>query len=67
MSIEEQLRERHERYMPASLLDSRFTTLDPPRGEGDVIEFDADSDLATTVPQRAARLRAEVATGGRQS
>jgi carbohydrate kinase (thermoresistant glucokinase family) len=58
---------RHEHYMPASLVDSQFATLEPPRCEGDVIEIDADSDLATTVPQLAARLRAGVATGGRRS
>jgi gluconokinase len=58
---------RHEHYMPASLVDSQFATLEPPRGEGDVIEIDADSDLATAVPQLAARLCAEAATGGRQS
>jgi gluconokinase len=54
-------------YMPASLVDSQFATLEPPSGEGDVIEFAADSDLATSIPRLAARLRAEVAMGGRQS
>jgi gluconokinase len=54
-------------YMPAALVDSQFATLEPPRGEGDVIEIAADSDLATSIPQLAARLRAEVARGGRQS
>ncbi len=58
---------RPEHYMPASLVDSQFATLEPPRGEGDVIEIDAGSDLATSVPHLAARLRAKVAMGDRQS
>lgn len=56
---------RSEHYMPAALVDSQFATLEPPRGEGDVIEIAADTDLATSVSRLAARLRAEVAMGGR--
>jgi len=58
---------RPEHYMPASLVDSQFATLEPPSGEGDAIEFAADSDLATSIPALAARLCAGVAWGGRQS
>ena len=58
---------RPEHYMPAALVDSQFATLEPPSGEGDAIEIAADSDLATSIPALAARLRAEVAWGGRQS
>jgi len=58
---------RPEHYMPASLVDSQFATLEPPLGEGDVIEIAADSDLVASIPQLAACLRAEVAMGGRQS
>ena len=50
---------RPEHYMPASLVDSQFATLEPPRGEGDIIEIAAESDLATSVPHLAARLRAD--------
>jgi gluconokinase len=58
---------RSGHYMPAALVDSQFATLEPPCGEGDVIEIAAESDLATSVPRLAARLRAEVAMGGKQS
>ena len=57
---------RHEHFMPVALLDSQFATLEPPRGEGDVIEIVADSDLATSVPPLAAQFCAGVATGDRQ-
>jgi gluconokinase len=57
---------RPEHYMPAALVDSQFATLEPPRGEGDVIEIVADSDLATSVPPLAAQFCAGVATGDRQ-
>lgn len=58
---------RPEHYMPASLVDSQFATLEPPVGEGDVIDIAADSDLAISVPQLAARLCADVAQGDRPS
>ena len=58
---------RPEHYMPAALVDSQFATLEPPRGEGDVIEIAADTDLATSVPPLAAQLRVGVAVGGRPS
>jgi gluconokinase len=65
-AMRQRVASRSGHYMPAALVDSQFATLEPPRGEGDVIEFAADSDLATSVPRLAARLRAEVAMGGRQ-
>ena len=43
-------------YMPASLIDSQFATLEPPRDEPDVIPVSAGADLATAVPSMAARL-----------
>ena len=46
-------------YMPPSLVDSQFAALEPPSGEGDVIEIAAESDLATSVPHLAARLRGQ--------
>ena len=46
-------------YMPPSLVDSQFATLEPPSGEGDVIEIGAESDVTTSVPLLAALLRAE--------
>ena len=58
---------RSGHYMPASLVDSQFATLEPPNGEGDVIEIKADTDLTRTVPRLAAWLRAEIETGGRQA
>ena len=36
---------RPSHYMPASLVDSQFATLEPPRDESDVIAWPADADL----------------------
>lgn len=36
---------RKDHYMPASLVDSQFATLEPPRGEADVITLAADAKL----------------------
>lgn len=58
---------RSGHYMPASLVDSQFAALEPPKGEADVIEFAADSDLATAIPRLAAELRANIATKGKSS
>jgi len=41
-------------YMPASLIDSQFATLEPPRDEADVIAASAEADLATAIPSLAA-------------
>ena len=43
-------------YMPASLVDSQFATLEPPHGEADVVEISAEADLAVAIPALAARL-----------
>jgi gluconokinase len=43
-------------YMPASLIDSQFATLEPPRDEPDVIAVSAEADLATAIPSLVARL-----------
>jgi len=47
---------RRGHYMPASLVESQFATLEPPDGEGDVVTLPADADLATAIPELAARL-----------
>jgi gluconokinase len=47
---------RRDHYMPASLVDSQFATLEPPDGEPEVIAMPADADLDTAIPSLAARL-----------
>ncbi len=37
---------RKGHYMPASLIDSQFATLETPEGEGDVVTLAADADLS---------------------
>jgi gluconokinase len=37
--------QRKGHYMPASLVDSQFATLEDPRGEADVVTLAADADL----------------------
>ncbi|HEY1943487.1 MAG TPA: gluconokinase [Roseiarcus sp.] len=44
-------------YMPASLVDSQFAALEPPRDESDVVTMRADADLATSIPELAMRLQ----------
>ena len=44
-------------YMPASLVDSQFATLETPEGEPDVVTIPADGDLAAEIPDVIARLR----------
>jgi gluconokinase len=44
---------RRGHYMPASLVDSQFATLEPPLGETDVVTLAADVDLDAAVPERA--------------
>jgi gluconokinase len=43
-------------YMPASLVDSQFAALEPPRDEPDVVAVSAEADLATAIPALAAQL-----------
>ena len=49
---------RRDHYMPASLVDSQFATLEPPDGEADVIAMAADADLDAAIPKLAAELKA---------
>src|SRR5271156_2983078 len=51
-------------YMPASLVDSQFAALEPPRDEPDVITISADAELDVEIPRLAERLR-EGREGGR--
>jgi len=47
---------RRNHYMPASLVDSQFATLEPPDGERDVVAMPADADLDAAIPKLAAEL-----------
>ena len=47
---------RRDHYMPASLVDSQFATLEPPDGERDVVAMPADADLDAAIPRLAAEL-----------
>jgi len=51
-------------YMPASLVDSQFAALEPPRDEPDVITISAHAELDAEIPRLAERLR-EGREGGR--
>jgi gluconokinase len=51
--IRSRLEERRHRYMPASLLDSQFAALEPPR---QAITIDVSQDIAACVAAIAARL-----------
>lgn len=51
--IRERLAARQHRYMPASLLESQFATLEPP---GDAIEVDVSASVHECVEAIAARL-----------
>jgi gluconokinase len=48
---------RRDHFMPASLVDSQFATLEPPDGEPDVVVTPADADLDAEMPKLAAELR----------
>lgn len=47
---------RRDHYMPASLVDSQFATLEPPVGETDVVTVAANVDLDAAIPRLAAEL-----------
>jgi gluconokinase len=47
---------RRDHYMPASLVDSQFATLEPPDGEPDVVVMPADAELDAAIPKLAAEL-----------
>lgn len=53
--IRSRLAQRRHRYMPASLLESQFAALEPPR---DAIAVDVSADIPACVAAIAARLRA---------
>jgi gluconokinase len=55
-AMRERVASRRGHYMPASLVESQFATLEPPIGEDDVIQIAADADLSTALPALAARL-----------
>ena len=48
--------ERKGHYMPASLIDSQFATLESPEGEGDVVTLAADADLTGALDETIERL-----------
>jgi gluconokinase len=56
--MRERVAGRKGHYMPASLIDSQFATLEPPDGEGDVVALPADGEVAEMVAEAVARLRA---------
>jgi gluconokinase len=47
---------RKGHYMPASLIDSQFATLESPEGEKDVVTFPADADLPDALEAPLERL-----------
>ena len=57
-AMRERVAARRGHYMPASLVDSQFTTLEPPSGEPDVIEVSATDPPDSLAAQVTARLRA---------
>jgi carbohydrate kinase (thermoresistant glucokinase family) len=57
--IGERLAQRHDHFMPASLLDSQFAALEPPDPEEDAITVSVDAPVDTM----AAQLAAALATG----
>ena len=48
---------RRDHFMPASLVDSQFATLEAPDGEPDVVVTPADADLDAEIPRLAAELK----------
>jgi len=57
-AMRQRVASRPGHYMPASLVDSQFAALEPPRDEPDVIELSAEADLTTAIPALAKRLDA---------
>jgi len=57
--IRRRLEERRHRYMPASLLQSQFDTLEPPR---DAIAVDVSASLEECVAEAAAALQHDLRT-----
>jgi gluconokinase len=56
-AMRERVAARKGHYMPASLVDSQFATLESPIGEPDVISIAADADLDAEIPRLADRVR----------
>ena len=54
--MRERVASRKGHYMPASLIDSQFATLEPPDGEGDVIALPADGEIAEIVEEAVRHL-----------
>jgi gluconokinase len=48
--------QRKGHFMPASLIDSQFATLEAPEGEGDVVTLDAGEDVASLAEGAIERL-----------
>jgi len=59
-TIRQRVAGRQGHYMPASLVDSQFAALEPPRGEADVIEVLAETDVAALIPLLVLRLSERV-------
>jgi len=57
--IDARLRARRHKYMPASLLQSQFATLEPP---SDAIAVDVAMDAAAAIPYIVARLKVDLRT-----
>jgi len=57
-AMRERVAARAGHYMPASLVDSQFATLEAPNGEPDVIEVSAQDTPDSLAAQVTARLRA---------
>lgn len=55
-AMRERVARRKNHYMPASLVDSQFAALEPPKDESDVIASRADAPLSKVIPELAARL-----------
>jgi gluconokinase len=54
---------RKGHYMPASLIDSQFATLESPEGEADVVTLAADVDIARVMDETIERLCHSRASG----
>ena len=57
-AMRERVARRKGHYMPASLVDSQFATLEAPSGEPDVATMPADGNLDAEIPRVAESLRA---------
>ena len=60
--IAERMSERHDHFMPASLLDSQFETLEPPGPEENAITVSVDQPLDKIVDRLVAELTQRSAT-----